>query len=296
MSIDKNRYHQVPPGTEAIRLSDYGYGIFPGLPSRAGFKKAIKRGEIQVNGRTATTGLFIAPGMVIIWTPPEKKSSGIYKMPLDVIYEDDHLAVVKKPGGLVVSGNQFKTLENVLPGHLTQSPEADALPTPRAVHRLDAPTSGLVIIAKTKRTRIALGKQLEEKQITKKYLAVVIGKTPESWESSDPVDGKKALTRFKKKDAVPSLVSGMLTLLEAEPVTGRTHQIRKHLHNMNLPVLGDKLYNKEGILKGKGLFLCAVSVSLRHPVTDKILNIEIDPPRKFSRFMEGEKKRFEKYG
>lgn len=296
MSNDNNRYHTVPPGTEAIRLSDYGAGIFAGLPSRAGFKKAIKRSEIQVDGRPGATGIVVKPGMEIAWIPGDNKPPKIYKMPLEVVFEDDYLAIVNKPGGLVVSGNQFKTLENVLPGHLKKSPERDALNTPRAVHRLDAPTSGLVIIAKTQKARIELGRQLEKKEITKKYQAVVIGNSPGSWESTEPIDSKEALTRFRKIDAVPSLVSGTLTLLEAEPVTGRTHQIRKHLHKMNLPILGDKLYSSLGVLKGKGLFLCAVSISLQHPSTGHTLNIKIDPPRKFSRFMEGEKKRFEKYG
>ena len=294
--MSKTHVHIVPDDVVSRRLSDYGQGIFPGLISRAGFEKAIKRGEIYVNEKQGTTGVIVGPGMKIEYWPEEKKSPKIYHTSLDVIYEDEQLAVVYKPGGMVVSGNRFQTLENALPGHLQISKEEDALAAPRPIHRLDALTSGMVIIAKTKSSRIYLGQQMEEKQITKKYKAVVIGKTPESWSSEQSIDKKKALTNFMKIKSVPSLVSGTLTMIEAEPVTGRTHQIRKHLFQDDYPVLGDKIYAREGIvLKGKGLFLCATALSFSHPVSKEKLDLTIRPPAKFYRFMEGEERRFRKY-
>ncbi|MGM0612630.1 MAG: RluA family pseudouridine synthase [Bacteroidota bacterium] len=293
--MPESQRHIVPEGTSPLRLSDYGHRVFTGF-SRAGFKKAIKRGEIYVNGKTGTTGIIVVPGMEIQYWPEEKEPSKIYHTALELVYEDDYLAVVRKPGGIVVSGNRFQTLENALSAHLQISPKPDALPLPRAIHRLDAPTSGMVIIAKTRSARVYLGQQMEEKKISKKYTAVVIGKTPESWFSDQPIDGKKALTKFKKINSVPSLVSDTLTMLEADPVTGRTHQIRKHLFQDGYPVLGDKMYAREGfVLKGKGLFLCATALSFYHPVSSEKLNLTIQPPAKFFRFMEGEERRFRKY-
>ena len=292
----KTCQHTVPETVSPVRLSDYGAGIFEGLPSRAGFKKAIKRGEIFVNGKVGTTGIIVVPGMKISWHPRERGITKTYHTSLQVVFEDDYLAVVNKPGGIVVSGNRFRTLENALPDHLYPSPLPDILPAARAVHRLDEATGGLVIIAKTANARIRLGDQLENREVTKKYTVVVIGETPDLWESDMPVDNKEALTKFKKLYAVPSLVSGTLTMLEAQPVTGRKHQIRKHLWWNRLPVLGDKKYAHENfILKGKGLFLCATPIPFKHPENNTQLNFSVDPPPKFSRFLEGEKKRFLKY-
>ncbi len=285
--------HIVPETAASVRLSDYGQGVFPGLISRAGFKKAIKRGEIYVNGKVATTGIVVVPGMEIQWQPPDKPPSKIFHTALEVVYEDPHLAVVRKPGGLVVSGNRFQTLENALPGHLKPSPEQDGLANPRAVHRLDAPTSGLVLIAKTRRCRVLLGQQMEAKQITKVYTAVIIGSTPAQWQADYPVDGKEALTQFRTLEQVPSRVSKTLSMIQASPVTGRTHQIRKHLLQDNYPVLGDKIYCHKGfVLKGKGLFLCATALSFDHPLGGEKVDVVIPPPPKFHSFMKGEQRRY----
>lgn len=288
--------HTVPPEISSVRLSDYGKGIFPGWVSRAGFKKAIKRGEIFVSGEPGTTGTIVTPGMLITWKPGDAKEHKVYRILLDVIFEDNHLAVVRKPGGLVVSGNRFRTLENALSANLSISQEEDALVRPQPVHRLDTPTSGLVIIAKTRSARVQLGNQMEQKKIDKKYTAVVTADTSEQWYSDSPVDDKEALTHFRKIYSVFSRFSGALSMIEARPHTGRTHQIRKHLYRDDLPVLGDKLYAREGfVLKGKELFLCATGLSFPHPVSGKMLNLSIDPPPKFDRFMKEEEKRFLKW-
>ncbi|MFO8000173.1 MAG: RluA family pseudouridine synthase [Marinilabilia sp.] len=285
--------HIIPSIISSARLSNYGAGIFPGLPTRSAFKKAIKRGEIFVDGNPGTTGLMVNPAQRITWQEPEKLPGRIFHIHLKVVYEDDHLAVVNKPAGVVVSGNQFRTLENALPAHLSPSSLPDALPAPKAVHRLDAPTSGLIIIAKTSAARVALSRQMENKEIQKSYHVVVIGNTPSSMEINDPIEDQPALTTFGKVQTVPSLRSGHLTLLKAKPVTGRTHQIRKHLSSAGFPILGDKLYGKEGlIMRGKGLFLCATEIIFNHPHTEEKLHLQIEMPAKFEKFMEGEKKRF----
>lgn len=288
--------HILPPDALPIRLSDYGPGIFPGLPTKSAFKKALKKGEIQVDGQPGTTGHIVKPGEVITWNPAEQKSVKLYHIELETVYEDEYMAVVNKPAGVVVSGNQFRTLENAIPLHLKPSPNTDALASPKAIHRLDALTSGLIIIAKTAGARVKLSTQMQQKDIHKTYNAVVIGETEESWSSETPIDEKPARTLFKKITSVPSLRSGTLTLVEAKPITGRTHQIRKHLAEAGTPILGDKTYGKEGwIMKGKGLFLCATRVDFSHPYSGEQMSVEIPPPGKFEKFMQGEQRRWEKY-
>ena len=288
--------HIVSSDINSIRLSDYGPGIFPGLSTKSAFKKAIKKGEISVDDYPGTTGHIVKQGEKITWNTPDEKPVKIYHIDLEVEYEDETLAVVNKPAGVVVSGNQFRTLENALPLHLKRSSHTDALASPKAIHRLDAPTSGLIIIAKTAAARVKLSQLMEKKEIRKTYQAVVIGQTLETWSSETPVDEKPATTLFRKIMAVPSLRSETLTLVEAKPLTGRTHQIRKHLSEAGIPILGDKIYGKEGlIMKGKGLFLCATGVEFSHPFSGEKISIEIDPPHKFEQFLLGEKRRWEKY-
>jgi 23S rRNA pseudouridine1911/1915/1917 synthase len=288
--------HIVPEGVSGIRLSDYAAGIFPGLETRSGVKKAIKKGEILLEGIPGTTASIISSGLALQWNKPEYIPAKVYKLNIDVVYEDDYLAIVNKPAGIAVSGNRFDTLENGLVAHLSKSTQEDCLPVPRAIHRLDSATSGLLIIAKTQSTRIALGRMLEQKEIEKTYQAVVIGETPLSGILTEPINGKEATTRFERIETVRSLVSGKLTLLKLYPETGRTHQIRIHLASAGYPILGDKLYGDPGfLLKGKGLFLCAVEVGFRHPVTNQELTISIDSPQKFRRFLDGEQRRWEKY-
>ncbi|WP_146192248.1 RluA family pseudouridine synthase [Marinilabilia rubra] len=288
--------HIVPSVAKSQRLSDYGPGIFPNLPTKSAFKKAIKKQEIYVNGQPETTGHLVKPGEEIAWHEPDKNPGKVFHIELDVVYEDEHLAVVNKPSGVVVSGNQFRTLENALPEHLQISSLADALSFPKPIHRLDAPTSGLIIIAKTSSARVYLSRQMEKKKIQKSYHAVVMGETPDNWESDLALEGKPAKTLFSKRYSVPSLRSQALTLTKAIPVTGRTHQIRKHLAADGFPILGDKIYGNEGhILMGKGLFLCATEVKFLHPETHQIMHLNIDTPPKFQKFMIGEEKRFQKY-
>jgi 23S rRNA pseudouridine1911/1915/1917 synthase len=288
--------HIVPEGVSGIRLSNYATGIFPGLETRSGVKKAIKRGEIWIDGIQGTTASHIFSGLTVQWKKPEYIARKVYNVKIEIVYEDEFLAIVNKPAGIVVSGNRFDTLENGLVAHLSKSTQGDVLPLPLAIHRLDSATSGLLIIAKTQTARISLGRMLEEKEINKTYQALVIGETSASGIFTEPINGKEATTRFERIETIPSLVSGKLTLLNLYPETGRTHQIRIHLSNAGNPILGDKLYgDPEFLLKGKGLFLCAVKVEFRHPVTNQELSISIGLPPKFRRFLDGELRRWEKY-
>lgn len=295
--MEETFYHQVPEGIYHTRLSDYGPGIFALAPTKSYVKKSIGKGEWYVNGNRANTGTLVSTGSLIEWRKPVVLPSRPYPLKLEIVYEDDFLVIINKPAGLVVSGNRHDTLENAAFGQIKVSSMEDSLPMARAIHRLDSATSGLVILAKTQTTRRFLGEMLERRELEKEYRAIVIGEMPQNGILNEPVQGKEAVTRFVTQRIIPSLVSGKLSLVKLFPLTGRTHQLRIHLSQAGFPILGDKLYgDPEFMLKHKGMFLCAVKVNFIHPVTGKAVESQISPPAKFSRFMDGELRRWEKYG
>ena len=288
--------HIVPEGTPEIRLYDYVSSIFPEIPSRSAIKKSITRGKIRVDGETAKTGTWIRPGNKIELMDLEETPPKVYNLDFEIVFQDQHLAIVNKPGGIPVSGNQFKTMQNALVGKFTKSDEPDALQWPKPVHRLDAPTSGLLMVAKTAKSLMLLGQMLERKEIQKKYCAVVQGKPEESGVIRIHIDEKKAETEYKLVEFEPSLRSEYLSLVDLYPKSGRTHQLRIHMSEIGHPIMGDTLYGRPGeILKGKGLFLCAIGLMFTHPITKEDLRIQINEPAKFNSLMAREKKRFDKY-
>lgn len=290
-------HHTVPTFQSPLRLREYArIHLGEYIPSKAGIKKAIKKGEIRINGLLSESQDWIEPGQELqLWDLDEQKPK-IYRMVLDVIHEDHHLAVVYKPAGIIVSGNQFKTLENALPYNLTPSQELGALLYPKPVHRLDAPTTGLVLVAKTARARRELSLKFEKKQIKKRYRALVIGQTERWGFIHYPVNEKESLTEFELVRTVPSLKNKTLSLLDLYPHTGRTHQLRQHMAWQGNPILGDQQYGQDGlILSKKGLFLSAVALEFAHPITEEKLTIEVDMPSKFEARLQNEKRRWEKY-
>ena len=288
--------HIVPSGISGIRLSDYACGIFPLIPSRKGIKKAILRKAILVNNKIAHTGDWVEEGQTITWVDIENKPTKVLQLELEVVYEDEFFAIINKPAGIIVSGNQFRTIENALLHNLKISAELDALKKMRAVHRLDSLTSGLLIIAKTARAHLHFSFLFEKKKIQKQYQAIVIGQLEEQGSIDFMIDGKEAITDFQTELVVPSLRNELLSLVNLFPKTGRTHQLRIHLSKKGLPILGDELYGKEGlILKHKGLFLAAVGLHFSHPISQKEIKIKIEAPNKFGKLLEREEKRWKKY-
>ncbi|MCP4437667.1 MAG: RluA family pseudouridine synthase [Aureispira sp.] len=279
--------HIVPEGTLKTRLSDYAPAVFVDyIPSRKGVKKAIDRGAFRVDGQLGKTGTWITEGQCIELLELEKSTKKVFKLPLEVVYEDAFFAVINKPAGVMVNGNSFRTIENALPFNLKPSQELDALTNPRVVHRLDSATSGLLLVAKTRSAHMHLGQQFEQHSIQKIYKAVTVGHPTEKGEIKTSVDQKQALTNYKTLEKVDSKFHGALALLELYPKTGRTHQLRIHLASLDCPILGDQLYGEEGkILKGKGLFLCAVGLRFEHPKSGLSMDFEIAEPNKFRRFM-----------
>ncbi|MBL4593253.1 MAG: RluA family pseudouridine synthase [Flavobacteriales bacterium] len=288
--------HIVPEGVEDIRLYDYAQQIFPTIPSRKGIKKAIAREEIIVDGEKTSTGLWIKPGQKIELLESSINPPKEYHLKLEVVYEDEYFAVINKPAGIPVSGNQFRTIQNALIGNVKLSKEEDALRWPKPVHRLDSPTSGLLLIAKTAKALVKLGQQFENKEIQKKYCAIVIGEIPETGTIDFEIEGLKSLTEYQLNRFVPSLRNEFLSLVNLYPKTGRTHQLRIHLSKLGFSILGDKLYGNEGgILVGKGLFLAAIELQFNHPITKEPIIIEAEVPYKFNALLERENRRWEKY-
>lgn len=286
--------HIVPVNIKEVRLSDYAIGVFPQIPSRKGLKKAIKNGQVYINDTKANTGTWVETGQKIELVALDRKPPKIYQLDLPVIYEDDQLAVIHKPAGIVVSGNQFHTIQNALLHNLTVSKAVDAFQLPRPVHRLDHATSGLLLIAKTTAASIHLSQQFKNKTIQKRYQAIVIGQLTEpTGFINQPIEQKAAMTKYEVIQTVPSLKTGHLSLLNLSPLTGRTHQLRIHLADLGHPILGDKLYHGAmPLLKGKGLFLSALELTFEHPISGKIMTFKIGAPAKFEYRLTQEKRRW----
>jgi 23S rRNA pseudouridine1911/1915/1917 synthase len=271
------------------RLYEYSQSKFTVIPSRKGIKKAIDKGAILVNGEETGTGLWLKKGDKVQLVDPQKTPPKPFPMKLEVVYEDEHIAVINKPAGIVVSGNLYETVVNCLQENLKPSIEKDKLPWPKPVHRLDKQTSGLLIIAKTSLSLMKLGQMFENKEITKTYHAISSGEIKASGVFSLDISGQKALTEYELVTKVKSIKNDFISLVKLSPKTGRTHQLRIHLAENGTPIMGDKLYGIEGnILLKKGLFLHASELEFNHPVKQNKLKINIPIPSKFGKLLQRE--------
>lgn len=225
---------------------------------------------------------MITGGEVISLTMPNPaKSKKALDFPLEVIFEDDHLAVINKQAGILVSGNRFRTIARALPQNLKASTLPDAT-IPQPVHRLDYATTGILLVGKTSSSIRALNKLFETKAIEKTYYAITIGEVPEKGKISTDIDGKAALTLYQRCESVASEKFGQLNLVKLTPQTGRRHQLRKHLSSIGNPIMGDKDYGIEGLQsKGNGLYLHAYSLAFVHPFTEKEVQFSVQLPEKF---------------
>ena len=272
--------HVVSPLDTQVRLNDYAIGIFPQIPTKSAVKKTIKKGLILVNGEPGFTGTWIKESDCISLLPGKNKNK-IYALDIKIIYEDDHLAVVEKPTGLVTSGNKHRTLENTLPYNLLPSNMKDGLEWMQPIHRLDSMTAGMVIVAKTFTSRQLLYEAFQQNKISKKYVVVVHGLIDKEKKISTPIEGKMAktiITPIKNLNQNKSL-------LMVEIITGRTHQIRIHLSSIGHPVVGDTIYDKEKGHQHRGLYLYAYSLSFIHPQTQELLTFELDFPKRISKLL-----------
>jgi len=276
--------HTVPKLENSIRFQEYAVGIFKTLPTKSGVKKAIKKKLISINGDIATTALFIlGEEKVILFESEDSSNFKRLQLTLDVIFEDDYLAIINKPAGILVSGNKFKTISNALDQNLIKSRQLDAVKA-KPIHRLDYPTTGLLLIGKTNASIIALNKLFEYKQIKKTYFAITIGQMEVSGIINTLIDNKNSETHYEVLKTVVSKRFEYLNLVKLSPKTGRRHQLRKHMLSLGNPILGDKEYcNEKLILNGKGMYLHAGILEFIHPFTKQQIKIKKDFSNKFKK-------------
>lgn len=283
--------------------------------SRAQIQRAIENGDITVNDLDSKASykvrsgdeiqVDIPPLLPLLATPED--------IPLDIVFEDDHLIVINKPAGMVVhpgAGITTGTLANALVHYLGQGDAEDRGYRPGIVHRLDVGTSGLIVVAKTDVVLQRLSEQFAERQVGKSYIALVFGALKaDEGEISEPIgrdplhrvkmsvrppgSGRSALTRYRVREHFRDF-----TLLDVEIKTGRTHQIRVHMAHIRHPVVGDTGYDNgrgrnfadgpwRGIISRLGRpFLHAASLNFTHPITGALMSFDQPLPSELQAILE----------
>ena len=304
---------EVDPGQSLIRIDKFLGDRVAGT-SRAKIQFGLKNGNITVNGNSVKPNYKVHPGDKInLVFPRERETVDLLpeNIPLDIVYEDDQIIVLNKPAGLVVHpgvGNYTGTLVNALLFHvqnLADSPSGED--RPGIVHRIDRLTSGLMIVGKTEQALTHLSLQFYNREIERKYIAMVWGDPGEEGRIEGHIGrslknrklmsvfpdgefGKEAATNFKKIADY-----GYVSLVECKLETGRTHQIRVHFRHIGHPLFGDLDYDGTRIWKGtvftkykqfvQNCFdilprqaLHAKSLGFVHPTTGKKMFFESDLP------------------
>ncbi|WP_019780162.1 RluA family pseudouridine synthase [Streptococcus sobrinus] len=264
--------------------------------SRSQANLAIKEGTVLVNGRTQKAKYNVKTGDIISYEEPKEEVLDYLAedIPLDIIYEDQDVAVINKPQGMVVhpsAGHSSGTLVNALLYHIKDLSTINGIVRPGIVHRIDMDTSGLLMIAKNDQAHQALASELKDKKSLRKYLAIVHGNLPndrgviEAPIGRSEKDRKKQAVTAKGKPAVTHFKVlerfGSYTLVELRLETGRTHQIRVHMAYIGHPLAGDPLYGPRKTLKGRGQFLHAQTLGFTHPRTGKLAEFSVQPPAIF---------------
>lgn len=260
--------------------------------SRSKVSKMIKNEEILVNGKKTKNSYILKENdLVEVGEIKEEAMQALpEKMDLDIIYEDDDVIVVNKPNGMVVHpavGNKSKTLVNGLLYHSKNLSTINGEFRPGIVHRIDAYTTGLLMVAKNDKAHKILAKELEEKKTTRKYIALVWGiintdtGTIDAPIGRDINDRKKmAVTDINSKDAITHFKVierySNATLIELKLETGRTHQIRVHMNYIGYPVVNDPVYGRRKIIDNTGQCLHAKTLGFIHPTTHEYM--EFDSP------------------
>ena len=288
--------------------------------SRARIQQMIEQGLVLINAGPTKASLRLRGGEEIRLLGPAKVDplrAMPEEIPLDIVFEDEDMAIVNKPAGMMVhagagatdDARNRGTLVNALLHHFGELSGVGGELRPGIVHRLDKETSGLMVIAKNDEAHRKLAGQFAQREAKKTYIALVHGSlkqdhgTIRSNISRDSVRrvrmttrtkaGREAITHYTVKKRLNSPY-GKFTLLEVKIDTGRTHQIRVHLSSLGHPVVGDVLYGAPRELKprtGPTLslsrnFLHAAALKLRHPRTGETLSVTRPLPRELSEFLE----------
>ena len=273
--------------------------------SRSYISKIINDGNILVNNKNIKPSYLLKKRdlVTICITPPKTLNLEAQPIEIDIIFQDEHIAVINKPAGMVVhpsAGHYDNTLVNALLYHCKDLSGINDILRPGIVHRLDKDTSGLIVIAKNDKAHLNLAKQFKDRQVKKFYKALVHGIVkPDSGRienfigrhkknrlkfSSFTSSGKLAITNYKVEKYF-----GNMTLLDINIETGRTHQIRVHFSEKGHPLVGDTLYGNKKLNKKTDIsrvFLHSYKIIFKHPVLDKDLNFAIELPGELRNFLE----------
>jgi 23S rRNA pseudouridine955/2504/2580 synthase len=298
--IDENHHGQ--------RLDNYLLGQCRGVP-KSHVYRIVRSGEVRVNRGRVSPDFRLSDGDLVrippLRLPTPQADRHVPGQEFPVLFEDEGLLVIDKPGGVAVhggSGVSFGVIEQLRAAR----PDARML---ELVHRIDRETSGVLLVAKKRSVLVAMHEQMRTGRVRKRYLALVTGDwqggaravrhplhkfvTPEGERRVVVHDGGMvAGTRVRPLRHLRHPLAGALTLVEADLETGRTHQIRVHLAHEGHPLVGDEKYgdfqlNKRLDKTGhKRMFLHALSVMFRHPTEDRELRFEAPVPPDFQRFLD----------
>ncbi|ACT47787.1 23S rRNA pseudouridine(1911/1915/1917) synthase RluD [Methylotenera mobilis] len=270
--------------------------------SRSRLQSWIKSGLVTVDGKASTAKTKVWGGekvSVDVQVKPESRAFIAQDIPLDIVYEDDHILVVNKPAGMVVhpaAGNWDGTLLNAL---LFHAPQLHDVPRAGIVHRLDKETSGLLVVAKTLNAQTHLVRQLQARTVKREYRAIVWGQLWRNGVVDQPLGrdprsrtkmainrmGKPAITRYEILERF-----SVQTYLRCNLETGRTHQIRVHMQHLKAPLVGDPVYGFRGIVPIRAMTqtlrdavsqfhrqaLHAIKLGLVHPATNEFMEWQIE--------------------
>jgi len=315
------RRFKVGQPAAGTRLDVYLASVCSDL-SRSRIQKLIEEGAARIEGKSAKRSQVVRAGDAVEIEVPEPRPVAIdaENIPLDVLYENEHLLAIDKPAGLVVHpspGHDAGTLVNALLHHVKDLAGVGGELRPGIVHRLDRDTSGVLLVAKSDLAHASLSRQMKKRAIRKEYLALVAG-VPKVRKGEvalligrDPRD-RKRMKAFRRMESLPAGTREArtlyeierewfalgLTLLRCRLVTGRTHQIRVHLAAAGLPVVGDPVYgrprydrvNDAGLKKTLQEFprqaLHAERIAFRHPATNEPIDIVAPLPADMTELIE----------
>lgn len=269
--------------------------------SRSIITKMIEEESILVNKTPTKASYKVKVGDTIEVVKEYQATTEMVptKMPLDIVYEDNDIMIINKPSGVVVhpgSGNNENTLANGLLYYTQNLSDINGSERPGIVHRLDKDTSGLMLVAKTNLAHTILSEDFKNHDVKREYIALLNGIFPHNKAKIDAPIGrdkkdrkKMCVTAENSKNAITHLnvlkryTASTLVSLQLE--TGRTHQIRVHMHYIGYPVFNDPVYGHQ-VLKEQGQFLHSKTIDFTHPITKKTMHFESELPDYFQEYLD----------
>ncbi|MSP85829.1 MAG: 23S rRNA pseudouridine(1911/1915/1917) synthase RluD [Methylotenera sp.] len=291
----------IPQDLGGLRLDVALQRLLPDH-SRSRLQAWIKDGLVTVGGQASTSKTKVWGGeqvLVQVQTKPEQHAFTAENIPLDIVFEDEHILVINKPAGMVVhpaAGNWSGTLLNAL---LFHAPALKDVPRAGIVHRLDKDTSGLLVVARTLAAQTNLVRQLQARTVKREYRAIVWGQIWRNGMIDQPIGrdprsrtkmainrgGKPAITRYEMLERF-----SVQTYMRCNLETGRTHQIRVHMQHLKAPIVGDPIYGFRGIVPIRAMTqtlrdtvsqfnrqaLHAIKLGFLHPATNEFVEWQIE--------------------